>query len=151
MAGCIGSNADFATGLILLANRLAVGNANDVTKLDEQILRTSTRAIFFKHHMPSYCYVTDYIIHPEYQNKTVNTLALLYLDCDINLTPINWLEGNVGQNTYAIGLTDQRHDFVQILYNMKRIDSNSCMDFYIKEEVIVSLYSTTFCPRLRSL
>nr|XP_032521731.1 uncharacterized protein LOC116773413 [Danaus plexippus plexippus] len=128
-------NADFATGLILLANRLAVGNANDVTKLDEQILRTSTRAIFFKHHMPSYCYVTDYIIHPEYQNKTVNTLALLYLDCDINLTPINWLEGNVGQNTYAIGLTDQRHDFVQILYNMKRIDSNICMDFYIREEI----------------
>lgn len=26
------------------------------------------------------------------------------------MTPINWLEGNVGQNTYAIGLTDRTLD-----------------------------------------
>ncbi|XP_072946221.1 uncharacterized protein [Epargyreus clarus] len=102
-------------------------------------MRYLAKAIFYKDKTPWYCGVSNYILHPEYYDNVFNTLALVYLSCDVDdgyWNPINWpVHEGVYENVYTFGLTDSHQRIQQVSSKMERVNEIDCQGFY-KEQAL---------------
>ncbi|CAG4966207.1 unnamed protein product [Colias eurytheme] len=135
-----GSNFQTAlSGLLLIKTTYAIVSGSDVARVSRHLLRTDSKAMFITSDGKYWtCGVKDYIMHPEYEYTTYNTLALIELDIDkdnenySNLKPICWPSYlyNASTYLYALGYTDENQILEKVIYKMQYVSLPLCEEFY---------------------
>ncbi|XP_049881162.1 uncharacterized protein LOC126377471 [Pectinophora gossypiella] len=64
-------------GIILITRAVAIGNAKEISKIDVHTITKSTKAEFLVMGTAFNYKIKDYIIHPEYYQGRVNTIAIV--------------------------------------------------------------------------
>ncbi|CAD0205963.1 unnamed protein product [Chrysodeixis includens] len=88
------------------------------------------------------CPVVDYTLHPEFDEDTLNTIAVLALDCredddwklmywPMDYEPMNSHKGQV----FLLGYTDQNKVLEQVMHRMEFVNLTDCNAFYKQESL----------------
>ncbi|CAG4994915.1 unnamed protein product [Parnassius apollo] len=131
------------TNIVMIEHRVAIGNAKDITAVDENSLMTSARAMFYTTKGSQWsCGIISYLLHPEFKQGFLNTIVILYLDSvdDPYLwKPIIFMgktrEISKWSNVFSVGYTDRDMVLKQEMFALEYISRTTCEEFYIKEEI----------------
>ncbi|XP_059062700.1 plasma kallikrein-like [Achroia grisella] len=128
------------TGIVLVRERYAVANADEISRIPRHIFKEDSQAMFVPTNgKPWYSRLIDYITHPEYEFSTYNTIALVELDSEegnnyllFPFKPICWpgYSFNTSNELYAVGYTDERQLLEKVLYKLQYISQELCAEFY---------------------
>ncbi|XP_026740605.1 uncharacterized protein LOC113503020 [Trichoplusia ni] len=128
----------------MIHKNLALGNSNEVSVIDLKGIRETTKAMFLsKPGIVHQCPVVDYTLHPEFDEDTLNTIALLTLECDdkdVDWQLVNWPMGYTRMNlhegqVFVLGYTDQNKVLEQVMHRMEFVNLKECKNFYRKESL----------------
>ncbi|XP_028163774.1 uncharacterized protein LOC114355239 [Ostrinia furnacalis] len=132
------------TGLILVKERYAVANADDVSRIPKHVFTQDSKAMFIpKTGDPWFTNLKDYMIHPEFEFATYNTIALVELDLDpgtvVPFKPVCWPGHffNTSNLLYAVGYTDENELMEKIVYTVQYIKPSLCNEFYNRVGLVV--------------
>ncbi|KAL0860703.1 hypothetical protein ABMA27_010044 [Loxostege sticticalis] len=124
------------TGLVLVKERYAIANAQDIAKIPKPVFIEDSNAMFIpKRGEPWVTKLKDYMIHHEFEFFTYNTIALVELELEektiMPFKPVCW-PGNYFNTTnlYALGYTDDNKRMEKTLYSLQYVKPSLCKDFY---------------------
>ncbi|XP_052755447.1 plasma kallikrein-like [Galleria mellonella] len=135
------------TGIVLVKDKYAIANADDVSRIPKHVFRDDSQAMFVPTAgKPWYSRLKDYITHFEYDYATFHTIALVELAADeIPFKPICWpgYSFNTSTDLYAVGYTDERQLLEKVIYKLQYISQEMCTEFYQRSGL---LSSTKYIP-----
>ncbi|KAJ8708543.1 hypothetical protein PYW08_009925 [Mythimna loreyi] len=137
-------SAEALTGITLIKTKLGLSNAYDVARITKTNIRNTTKAMFLAQEgAVRYAAVTHYVIHPEFNENTLNTIALVYLDYDENIfhwVLMDWpkedelMNQQLG-NIYVFGYLDDHEVLEQVMHSMEFVDRRECDQFYEQRDL----------------
>ncbi|KAI5644710.1 proclotting enzyme-like [Phthorimaea operculella] len=129
------------TGVVLVTNKYAIGDAVDIAKIPMTTMRLHSQLMFIlDDKMPIFCKVVDYMVHPEYDITTKNTVAILEIDDDgikMRAKTICWpyQNFNTSNQLFLIGYTDERQLLEKTMYQVQYVDKKLCYEFYKRSKL----------------
>ncbi|CAH0403487.1 unnamed protein product [Chilo suppressalis] len=125
------------TGIVLIKDKYALGNANDIVRIPRDVFKADTKALFIpQNNEPWTSDVEDYITHPEYEYSSINTIAVVELklgiDDFIQFKPICWpkYSYNTSNHLYVVGYTDENKLLEKEIHKLQFVKQKYCDEFY---------------------
>ncbi|KAL0860704.1 hypothetical protein ABMA27_010045 [Loxostege sticticalis] len=124
------------TGLVLVKERHAIANAEDLSKIPKPVFMQDSKAMFIpKRGEPWFTKPVDYMIHPEFEFSTYNTIALVELEVEqgtMPFKPVCWPGNffNTSNQLYALGYTDDNKLLEKTVYSLQYVKPSLCQEFY---------------------
>uniref|UniRef100_A0A2A4IUV9 Peptidase S1 domain-containing protein n=1 Tax=Heliothis virescens TaxID=7102 RepID=A0A2A4IUV9_HELVI len=126
-----------ASGIVLIKPKYAVANADDVARIPERVFKQNTVAVFIRAtNTPHAQSVLSYTVHPEYEDSTVHSLAIVELDTSdsegIQLIPICLPTQRDKQykKLYLTGYTDENDNLEKVIYQIQTLNNKVCEEYY---------------------
>ncbi|KAL0860705.1 hypothetical protein ABMA27_010046, partial [Loxostege sticticalis] len=131
------------TGIVLVKDRYAVANANDIHRIPRLVFVQNSTAMFIPTKgKPLVIKVKNYIIHPEYGVTTYNTIALIELENDVPFKPVCWAHNqtfDTSNKLFAVGFTDENTVFEKVLHSINYLNPMLCREFYKNVSILYNL------------
>ncbi|CAH2098131.1 unnamed protein product [Euphydryas editha] len=122
------------TGTILVTKNYCITNAEDIANIPSFLFKREAKAMFILNDNATWSSgVKGFVLHPEYEYATYNTIALVELtDYQDQLKPICWPEYsyNTKNNLYVVGYTDEHRFLEKIIYKLEYVGQSLCHEFY---------------------
>ncbi|KAJ0172005.1 hypothetical protein K1T71_012768 [Dendrolimus kikuchii] len=131
------------TGVVMVREKFAIANAEDVLKIPQHILKGDSRVMLLPNdRKPWYRKPKDFVAHPEFEFSTYNTIGLLELiEDDDEGFPVKPIclpsyAYNTSNQLYVIGYSDENQLLEKIIYKLQYVELPLCEEFYsrVKEE-----------------
>ncbi|CAB3226312.1 unnamed protein product [Arctia plantaginis] len=138
--------------VVMISDKKGIADARSMASLNKynwENIRNDTYVMFLtKKSKAWYAKVEKIILHPEYNEDTLTTIAFLNLEYDLKKMEGKMLRwpfrfSNVTQtNTevFAIGYSNRSQIFEQILFRMDHVKLGECKAFYFVEDMGLSVW-----------
>uniref|UniRef100_A0A2A4IV93 Peptidase S1 domain-containing protein n=1 Tax=Heliothis virescens TaxID=7102 RepID=A0A2A4IV93_HELVI len=125
------------SGIVLIKPKYAIANADDVARIPERVFKQDTVAVFIRAtNTPHAQSVLSYTVHPEYEDSTVHSLAIVELDTSdsegIQLIPIclPTQRDKQSKKLYLTGYTDENDNLEKVIYQIRTLNNKVCDEYY---------------------